>query len=98
MNKTKPIKISEDVFVKDYRMIVHMNMTKAHLSKHIGTFCCPDKPLHGKQFINESKTRVLKYGEYGKTTNLYYLNEPKSPTFKTLEALIENYNGKVALA
>ena len=63
MNKQKTVKepqgnaVLHGVSVRDFRMIMHMNMTKKHLSKHIGTFVCEGMPLHDKEFIKEGSVK-----------------------------------------
>ena len=83
---------NEEIKVKDYGMICHLNMTKVHRSKYSGVFECEEKPLHGKKFFHESDTEMKGFMEYGKTTSLFYLDEPKSKTFKTIKALVSFYN------
>ena len=83
---------NEEIRVKDYRMICHMNMTKSHHSKYSGVFECEGKPLHGKKFFHESETEMKCFMESGKTTTLFYLDEPNSKSFKTIKALVSFYN------
>ena len=85
-------KLNEEIKVKEYRMLSHMNMTKAHISKYSGIFECEGNPLHGKKFYHESETEMKGFMEYGKTTSLFYLDEPKSKTFKTIKGLVSHYN------
>ena len=85
-------KINEEIKVKEYRMLSHMNMTKAHISKYSGIFECEGKPLHGKKFFHESETEMKGFMEYGKTTSLFYLDEPNSKSFKTIKELVSHYN------
>ena len=82
----------EEIKVKDYQMISHMNMSKVHLSKHSGIFDCEGHSLHGKKFFHESETEVKGMMQYGKTTSLFYLDEPNSKSFKTMKALVSFYN------
>lgn len=84
----------ENIIISDYRMAIHMNCGKEHLSKHIGTFKCEGLPLHLKEFCCESSVRVIDFmaGKYGKSKSLYYLNESNSPMFDTLKALVEHYH------
>jgi hypothetical protein len=67
-------------------------MTKIHYSKHSAIFECEGKPLHGKKFFYESTTEVKGFMEYGKTSSIFYLDEPGSRKFKTIEKLVNFYN------
>jgi len=80
-----------DVQVKDYRQLFHLNMTKVHSAKYKGTFICEGKPLHNKEFIQETHTPVKGFMSYGKTKTTVYLNEDDSPIFDTLIDLINHY-------
>jgi hypothetical protein len=84
------------VSVRDYRMIMHMNLTKKHLSKHAGIFVCEGMPLHDKKFIKESSVKVIDFmaGKFGKSEETFYLNEKDSPMFNSLEALVIHYHSK----
>ena len=82
----------EEIKVKEYGMLSHMNMTKVHRSKYSGIFECEGKPLHGKKFFHESETEMKGFMKYGKTTSLFYLDEPNSKSFKTIKGLVAHYN------
>jgi len=88
-------KLNQEIKVKEYRMLSHMNMTKAHISKYSGILECEGKPLHGKKFIHESETEIKGFMEYGKTTSLFHLDEPNSKSFKTIQGLVSHYNRQV---
>ena len=85
-------KLNEGIKIKDCVLICHMNMAKVHKSKYSGIFDCEGKPLHGKKLFYESETEIKGFMEYGKTTSLFYLNEPNSKTFKTIKGLVSHYN------
>ena len=84
------------VSVRDYRMVMHLNMTKKRLSKHAGTFVCEGMPLHDKEFIKEGSVNVIDSmtGKYGKSESTFYLNEKDSPMFDSIEALVSHYHGE----
>lgn len=82
----------EEIKVKEYGMICHLNMNKVHRSKYSGVFECEGNPLHGKKFFQESDTEMKGFMQYGKTTNLFYLDEPNSKPFRTMKALVSFYN------
>lgn len=84
----------QNVTVRDYSMILHMNCETVHSSKHKGTFVCEGKPLHDKEFIHESHTKVKGFMEYGDTETAFYLNEESSPSFDTIQELIEHYHAR----
>jgi hypothetical protein len=86
------LKLNEEIKIKEYGILSHMNMTKSHISKYSGIFECEGKPLHGKKFFHESETEMKGFMEYGKTTSLFYLDEPDSQSFKTIKELISHYN------
>ena len=102
MSKQKTIKepqgnaVLHGVSVRDFRMIMHMNMAKKHLSKHIGTFVCEGMALHDKEFIKEASVKVIDFmaGKYGKSESTFYLNEKDSPMFDTIEALVSHYHAR----
>jgi hypothetical protein len=85
-------KITEAVKVKSYQILSHLNMTTVHRSKYVGVFDCEGKPLHEKRFYHESDTEMKGFMEYGKTTSLFYLDEPNSKTFKTIKGLVSFHN------
>jgi hypothetical protein len=85
-------KLNQGINVKEYRMLSHLSMTKAHISKYSGVFECEGKPLHGKKFFRESETEMKGFMEYGKTTSIFYLDEPNSKSFKTITGLVAHYN------
>lgn len=85
-------KLNEEIKVKEYGMLSHMSMEKVHISKYSGIFECEGKPLHGKKFFHESETEMKGFMEYGKTTSLFYLDEPNSKSFKTIKGLVSHYN------
>lgn len=94
--RTIPEGITDGIMIKNLHMVSHINMTTEHLSKKVGSFECEGKPLHGKGFTVESKTKVLDFmaGKYGKSKSTYYLNEPGSPMFDTIEELVYHYHGQ----
>ena len=85
-------KLNEEIKVKDYKMLSHLNMEKEHISMYSGIFDCEGTQLRGKKFFHESSTEMKGFMEYGKTTSLFYLDEPKSKSFKTIKALVSFYN------
>lgn len=89
---TKEQDLIEGCNVLNYQSVCHMAFTKHHLSKSTGVLECPGKPLHGKTFCHESKTPKYSFGNWGNPSHIFYLPEPKSPEFNTLELLIKHYN------
>ena len=85
-------KILEETRIKDYMLIGHISMEKVHRSKHSGIFECEGTPLHGKKFFQETDTEMKGFMQYGKTTSIFYLDEPHSKSFKTMKALVSFYN------
>jgi hypothetical protein len=84
------------VIVRDFRETLHVNLTKRHLSKHVGRFDCEGMPLHDREIIEESCVRVIDFmaGKYGKSESTFYLNEKGSPMFDTIEALVSHYHAR----
>ena len=78
--------------IKDYKMISHMSTYKYHVSRYSGIFECEGNVLHNKTFIGESKTKVISFMKYGKTSCLFYLDAPNSKTFKSIKSLVYYYN------
>ena len=78
--------------VKEYGVLSHMSTIKAHVFKYSGIFECPGKPLHGKKFFHEFETKIKGFMEYGKTTSLFYLDQPNSKSFKNIDEMIEYYD------
>ena len=78
--------------VRDYQMIIHLTMDKVARAKYSGIFVCEGKPLDGKKFFQESDTEIKGLMTYAKTTSLFYLDEPNSKSFRTMEALVRFYN------
>lgn len=85
-----------NVEIKDFVNISHMNLRKVHLSKKAGIIHCPNLPLHGKHIIKESSTVVIDFmaGKYGKTTESWYIAELPKQSFKTFNALVDHYHNK----
>ena len=94
--RTIPEGITDGIMIKNLHMVSHINMTTEHLSKKVGSFECEGKPLHGKGFCVETSTKVIdaKTGKYGKGKSSFYLNEPDSPKFETVEELVYHYHGQ----
>lgn len=84
--------ITNGATVKNYRNVLHISLTKLHLSKYSGVIICEGKPLHEKEFFCDVRTRVLSLGKFGKCESSYYLNEKGSPMFDSFEKLVEHYN------
>lgn len=91
MGKKKTLKA---VSVRDYQMIMHVNMDYTSISKYVGTFECEGKPLHGKQFCKETTVQIIDFmmGEFGEEESVFYLNEDNSKMFDTIEELVLHYN------
>ena len=83
--------MNEKIKIKEYGMISHLNMRMFHKSLYSGIFDCEELPLHNKKFIHESQTEIKGFMKYGKTTSIFYLNEPKSKTFKTINDLVSHF-------
>lgn len=84
----------QNVTVRDYSMILHMNYKSVHSSKHKGTFVCEGSSLHDKEFIHESHTEIKGFMEYGDTKTAFYLNEDSSPNFDTIQELVKHYHAR----
>lgn len=81
----------EKIVIKDYQMVSHLSMTKVHRSKYSGIFECEGLPIHGKKCYQEIEVRVKKFGGFGKTTSIFYLDSPASPIFDSIKDLVNYY-------
>ena len=85
-------KKNNEIEVRDYQMVFHLTMAKVVCEKYSGVFVCEGKPLDGKKFFHELHTKIKGFMKYGKTTSLFYLDEPNSKSFRTMDALVRFYN------
>ena len=85
-------KKNTEIVVRDYQMVIHLTMAKEVREKYSGFFVCEGKPLDGKKFFHESYMKIKGFRKYGKTTSLFYLDEPNSKSFRTIKGLVSNYN------
>jgi hypothetical protein len=81
----------EGIKIVDFKMLCHVAYTKKHTMLERGTFNAPGMPLHERVFKRETHTPLLRSGNFGKPKVIFYLDEPKSPTFGTIQELIEFY-------
>lgn len=84
--------LRKGVGLRDFGMQYHLAKENLHSAKYTGFFVCKGKPLHDRELVAESHTERKGYHEFGKCSQYFYLNEPKSPTFKTIDELLEYYN------
>ena len=85
-------KKNTEIVVRDYQMVIHLTMAKEVREKYSGFFVCEGKPLDGKKFFHESYRKIKGFRKYGKTTSLFYLDEPNSKSFRKMDALVRFYN------
>lgn len=88
--------MSEDIkpTTKDGKFIAHMSMAKQHLRVDEYIIVWPGNPIDGKAVRCEVATPKRKNGDFGKGKPSYYLNEPHSPMFDTIEQFWDNYKVK----
>lgn len=58
----------------NFGMVSHMALNNEHLLKQVGTIECNGNILHGKKIVVETCTKKSKTGEFGKSTQLVYLD------------------------
>jgi hypothetical protein len=77
--------------VKDWKFSHHMTFSNGAEKIEKGTIVWPDNPIDGKIILRSICTPRNKRGEWGEGEVAYFLNEDKSPEFKSIEDFIKHY-------
>lgn len=88
-------KVTEEIKVKDWGMLMHMSFSKYHILENKGILICNGKPLDGKELHQIVKTPKTKNGNFGKATQKFFIVEKDAPEFDTIDKLIEHYHPTV---
>ena len=84
-------KINEQVSIKDWGMVFHMNTAKYHSLKYHGTLVSEIEALNGKILVKETHTPVNREFKFGTPVITWYLNGFDTPTFKSFDELLNHY-------
>lgn len=82
--------------VKNFSLVSHMTLSNQGIRVDAGEIVWPENILHGKFIRREVVTPRTKHNGWGKGKASFYLDEPDSPIFETVEKFIEHYSPKQA--
>ena len=71
--------------------VIHMAFEKQHLAKYAYKLHCYNHPLDGKELFKEVYTPKSKTGNFGKAKVCFYLNEPDSKIYDSIQEFMDEY-------
>ncbi len=77
--------------VKDFKFRSHMSLSNAGIRIDAGIIVWEGNPINGKMLVREVYTKKSKSGNYGKGQVSFFIDEEKSPGFKTIEDFVKHY-------
>jgi hypothetical protein len=80
--------------IKNFGLRSHMLMENCGIRIDAGTIEWEGNPIHGKTIVRETYTPKTKMKGWGKGECTYFLDEDKSPEFKTAKEFVEHYRVK----